>query len=64
MERTFVQRFLYTAFLSPPPNLSFTDQFAFRLYGSHAAAIISHLDTVTYLLLSNPYVTVISLDFS
>jgi hypothetical protein len=64
MERTVVQRFLYPAFLSPPPSLSFTDQFAFRPYGSPAAAIIFLLNTVTNLLLSNPYVIVISLDFS
>jgi len=64
MERTVVQRFLYPALQSPPPNLLFTDQFAFRPSGSPAAAIISLLNTVTSLLLTNPYVIVISLDFS
>jgi len=64
MERTVVQHFLYPAFLTPLPNLSFTDQFAFRPSGSPAAAIISLLSTVTNLLLTNPYVIVISLDFS
>jgi len=29
MERTVVQTFLYPAFLSPPPTLSFSDQFGF-----------------------------------
>ena len=41
MEQTVVRHFLYPAFLSPPPNLSFTDQFAFRPTGSPAAAVIS-----------------------
>ena len=39
------------------------DQFAFRPTGSLAAAIIYLLSTVTNLLLTNPYVIVISLDF-
>ena len=64
MERTVVQKFLYPAFLSPPPTLSFSDQFAFRPTGSPAAAIISLLKTITDMLISNPYVIVISLDFS
>jgi hypothetical protein len=64
VERTVVQRFLYPAFLSPPPSLSFTDHIAFRPYGSPAAATIFLLNTVTNLLLSNPYVIVISLYFS
>jgi len=63
MERTVVRRFLYPAFLSPPSNL-FTDQFAFRPTGSPTAAIICLLITVTNLLLTNPYVIVISMDFS
>jgi len=63
MERTLVRRFLYPAFLSPPSNL-FTDQFAFRSTGSPTAAIICLLSTVTNLLLTNPYVIVISMDFS
>jgi hypothetical protein len=64
MERTVVSRFLYPAFLSPPPLLSFIDQFAFRPTGSTTAAIISILQTVTNMLLTHPYVIVISLDFS
>jgi hypothetical protein len=64
MEKTMVRSFLYPAFLSPPPALSLSDQFAFRPTGSPAAAIISLLNTVTNMLTSNPYVTVISLDFS
>jgi hypothetical protein len=64
MERTIVTRFLYPAVLAPPSTLSFNDQFAFRPTGSPTSAIISFLTTVTNLLTSNPYVVVISLDFS
>ena len=64
MERIVVSRYLYPAFLSPPPALSFSDQFAFRPTGSTTAAITSLLHIVTNLLTTNPYVIVISLDFS
>lgn len=64
MERTVVQHFIYPALFSPPPHLSFTDQFSFRPTGSTNAAIISLLHSITSMLLSNPYVTVIALDFS
>jgi hypothetical protein len=64
MERFVVQRFLYPLFLSPPPMLTFTDQFAFRPTGSPTAAIITLLSTITNMLLTNPFVLVISLDFS
>jgi hypothetical protein len=64
MERTVVRRFIYPALLTPPPSLSFSDQFAFRPTGSPTAAIISLLHTITNLLTTNPYVIVISLDFS
>jgi hypothetical protein len=64
MERAVVRSFLYPAFLKPPHNLSFSDQYAFRPTGSTTAAIVSLLQTVTSLLQSNPYVVVISLDFS
>ena len=64
MERTVVRTFLYPAFLAPPPSLTFSDQFAFRSTGSTSAAIISLLHTITSLLQANPYVIVISLNFS
>jgi hypothetical protein len=64
MERTVVHSFIYPALLLPPPTLSFSDQFAFRPTGSTTAAIITLLNTITNMLLSQPYVTVISLDFS
>jgi len=64
MERAVVRSFLYPAFQKPPPSLSFSDQYAFRPTGSTTAAIVSLLQTVTNLLQSNPFVVVISLDFS
>ena len=64
LERVIVRRFLYPAFLSPMANLAFSNQFAFRPSGSPTAAIISILDTISKMLLDNPYVVVISIDFS
>jgi len=46
------------------PSLSFSDQYAFRPTGSTTAAIISVFYKLTSLLQSNPFVFVISLDFS
>ena len=65
MERAVVHSYLglYPAIQKPPPGLEFSDQFAFRPTASTTAAI-SLLQTVTTLLQSNPYVVVISLDFS
>jgi len=64
MEKTVVSHFLYPAFQSPPPNLTFCDQFAFRPTGSTTAAIITLVQTITTMLITNPYVIVVSLDFS
>jgi hypothetical protein len=64
MERTVVQRFLYPAFLSPPPTLTLSDQFAFRPTGSTTPALISFLNIITNMILTNHYVIVIALDFS
>ena len=64
LERIIVKQFIYPAILSPPATLSFDDQYAFRPTGSPTAAIISLLHTVTNMLTSNPYVIVLSLDFS
>jgi len=63
MERTVVTHFLYPAFQTPPSNLTFRDQFAFRPTGSTSAAIIQFLHTITSMLANNPYVIVIALDF-
>ena len=54
MERTIVHQFLYPALLNPPPTLSFTDQFAFRLSGSTTAAIISIFHSITSMFITNP----------
>jgi len=61
MERIVVSHFLYPAFLVPPPHMNFRDQYAFRPTGSTTAALISLLQTVTDLLLNNPFVAVIAL---
>ena len=63
-EKVIVKQFLYPAMLDPPIELSFENQFAFRLAGSCTAAIIALLHTVSTMLLENPYVIVIALDFS
>jgi len=64
MERLVVTHFLYPSLLTPSPTLSFGDQYAFRPTGSPTAALIALLHTITNLLTVNPYVIVISLDFS
>ena len=64
MEQTIITHFICPALQAPPSSLSFVNQFAFRPTGSPTAAIISFLDPVTKLLLTNHYVVVISLDFS
>lgn len=64
MERLVVRRYVYPALSTPPPSLQFYDQFAFRPTGSTTAAIIYLLNSVINLLASEPYVIVISLDFS
>ena len=64
MEKLVVRNFVYPALASAPLPLSFADQYAFRPHGSTTAAIISLLHKVSALLTTNPYVVVISLDFS
>ena len=64
MERMVISTFLYPALLSPPSGLTFKDQFAFQPTGSTTAAITSLLDHVTHMLVNNPYVILIVLDFS
>jgi hypothetical protein len=64
MERTVVQRFIYPALLNHPVSLPLADQFAFRPTGSTTAALISLIHKVTHLLAHEPYVIVLSLDFS
>jgi len=64
MERQVVRQFIYPAFLNPPQNLTFADQFGFRPTGSTTAALIYLLHNITDLLSTNPFVIVIALDFS
>ena len=64
MERAVVHTYLYTAIQKPPTGLTFSDQYAFRPTASTTAAIISLLQSITDMLLSNPFVIVISLDFT
>jgi len=59
-----VRHYIYPALSSPLPALQFDDQFAFRPTGSTTAAIIHLLHTVINLLETEPYVIVMSLDFS
>ena len=63
-ERVVVRHYIYPALSSPPPALQFDDQFAFRPTGSTTAAIVHLLHCVINLLETEPYVVVISLDFS
>ena len=64
MERLVVTHFIYLSILTPPPSLSFGDQYAFRPTGSLAAALITLLHHITHFFTVNPYVIVISVDFS
>jgi len=64
LETHIVKTYLYPALNSPPPDLNFNDQYAFRPTGSCTSAIIAILDSVTELLRSNDYVILVALDFS
>lgn len=64
MEKSIVRHFLYPAFNQPPVSFSLNDQFAFRPTGSTTAALVFLLHTVTQMLNTNSYVTVIATDFS
>jgi len=64
IERIVAKRYVYPALTSPPSTLQFHDQFAFRPTGSHTAAIISLMNTVINLLAIEPYVIIMSFDFS
>jgi len=59
-----MRHYIYPALSSPPPALQFDDQFAFRPSGLTTAAIVHLLNCVVNLLETEPYVIVISLDFS
>ena len=63
MEKMVVKEFIYPAMNDPPPELSFSDQFAFKP-ASTTAAIIDMFQAIIEMLQTNPYVIVIALDFS
>jgi hypothetical protein len=64
LERIVVTDYIYPSLQSPPPGLSFSDQFAFQPTASTTAALIHLLQTITTLLETNPYVIVYAIDFS
>ena len=68
IEKSIVRQYIYPCFKpsinSEPSDFTFSDQFAFRPTGSTAAAIISNLHLISTLLITNPFVHVIALDFS
>ena len=64
LERQIVRNYIYPVFQSPPVDLKFDDQFAFRPTGSTTAALTTLLDSVTIKLASNDYVRVFAFDFT
>ena len=56
--------FIYPALDKPPPDLNFSDQYAFRPTGSTTAAIVALLHTICSMLSTNSYVRVFAIDFS
>ena len=64
LERHIVSTHIYPSLLDPPPDLDFTNQYAFRPSGSCTAALIAILTDITDLLKSSDYVILIALDFS
>jgi len=64
LEKCVVRRYIYPALSSPPPQLSFDDQFAFRPTGSTTAALVAIMHNVRSMLSANDYVHVIAFDFS
>ena len=64
LECIVVKDFIYPSLQTPPPGLSFHDQFAFQPTGSTAVALIKLLCSITYLIATHPYVIVYALDFS
>jgi hypothetical protein len=61
-ERIITSKYIYPALSSSPPELDFTNQFAFRPTGSTTAALISLFHIITGLLETQPLVRVIALD--
>jgi len=66
LERLLVRHYLYPLFSDTrePINSDLADQFAFRPTGSTTATLISILKTITDLLATEPFVRLITFDFS
>ena len=64
LERLVVQNCFYPLLTQPSLSPMLSDQFAFRPTGSTTAAIIFLLHTVSNMLLTNPFVHIVALDFS
>lgn len=59
-----VERYIYPAFLETPMHSQLADQYAFRPTGSTTAALIAIQHHIAYLLRTNEYVSLVSIDFS
>jgi len=64
VERHIVRRYIYPVFVTPPPDLCFADQYAFRQSGSTTAALVAIHYTICTMLSNNQFVRVFALDFS
>jgi len=64
LEKMVLRRYFFPFITQPISNRNFTDQFAFRPTGSTSAALISITHELQSMLQSEPYVRLLSLDFS
>jgi len=64
LEKIVVRKYIYPEFDEPPFIFTLSDQFAFRPTGSTSAAIIQLLQHISDMLVTNDYVTVITMDYS
>ena len=64
LQKVVIRSFLYPVLIHKDTHHLFIDQFAFRPTGSTTAAIICLLHRTSELLLTNPFVHLIALDFS
>ena len=56
-----VRTYIYPALQQPPPDLSFSEQFAFRPTGSTTVTLLSFLHSISTMLTECPYAHVIAL---
>ena len=64
LEKSVVRLYIYPVLTDPVENRLFVDQFAFRPSGSTSAALIAITDFILNSLNTEPYVRLVSLDFS